>query len=198
MSIRQTMKVRGGAAAVAMAAALTLTLAGCGGGDDGKQPDKAGQSSAAKPQGGGSASPNADETPGDDQVLATVRGREGTVLTISSASRDAGGFITINGQIKNTGDKTFVDTAPWRGNEEAVVASGESVAGATLTDPVGKKRYYVLRDTDGKCLCTMGVSSIDAGQSVPFFAQFPAPPEGTAEVSFQLPTFAAATVKISG
>ncbi|MFJ6936884.1 hypothetical protein [Streptomyces sp. NPDC101132] len=198
MSIRQTMKVRGGAAAVAMAAALTLTLAGCGGGDDGKQPDKAGQSSAAKPQGSGEKSPDAENTPDQSQVLATAKGDGGVELIINSANRDQGGFLTVSGSIKNSASENYNGTSAWRGNEEGVSASGDSVAGAMLTDSVGKKRYYVLRDTDGKCLCTMGLVSIKAGQSVPFFAQFPAPPEGTAQVDFQLPTFATATIKISG
>ncbi|WP_324610636.1 hypothetical protein [Streptomyces sp. IGB124] len=118
------------------------------------------------------------------------------VLTVNSATRDAGGFLTVNGQLKNNGKESFVGTAAWRGNE--LTQSGESVAGATLVDKAGKKRYYVLRDTDGRCLCTTGISSVAAGQTVPIFVQFPAPPANTAEVEFSLPTFATAVVKISG
>ncbi|MFD4247537.1 hypothetical protein ACFWP3_39030 [Streptomyces sp. NPDC058525] len=113
-------------------------------------------------------------------------------------TRDAGGFVTINGQIKNTGNQQFVKTSAWRGAERDLSGSGESVAGATLVDKAGKKRYYVLRDTDGRCLCTTGVAGIDAGATVPFFAQFPAPPPTTTDVEFSLPTFATAAVKISG
>ncbi|MEU9146160.1 hypothetical protein [Streptomyces sp. NPDC048349] len=118
------------------------------------------------------------------------------VLTIHSAAREAGGFLTVNGSLKNTGTAAFVNTTAWRGNE--LTSSGTSVAGVTLIDKAGKKRYYVLRDTDGRCLCTTGVSTIEAGQSVAFFAQFPAPPATTTEVDFTLPTFATATLKISG
>ncbi|WP_256987936.1 hypothetical protein [Streptomyces sp. BR123] len=118
------------------------------------------------------------------------------VLSINSATRESGGFLTVSGQLKNTGSAAFVNTTAWRGNE--LTASGTSVAGVSLTDKVGKKRYYVLRDTDGRCLCTTGVSTIEAGQTVPFFAQFPAPPAAASEVEFNLPTFATATIKISG
>ncbi|WP_406366339.1 hypothetical protein [Streptomyces sp. NBC_01546] len=117
-------------------------------------------------------------------------------LVINSAARDAGGFLTVSGQLKNNGSQPFVGTSAWRGNE--LTSSGESVAGATLVDKAGKKRYYVLRDTDGRCLCTTGISSVAAGQTVPIFVQFPAPPANTAEVEFSLPTFATATIKISG
>ncbi|MFJ5805929.1 hypothetical protein [Streptomyces sp. NPDC093093] len=118
------------------------------------------------------------------------------VLTLNKAARDAGGFLTIEGQLKNEGGAPYVNTAPWRGNE--LNASGVSVAGVTLVDKPGKKRYYVLRDTEGRCLCTTGLAIIEAGQVIPFFAQFPAPPSSTTEVDFSLPTFATATVKISG
>ncbi|MGW7324514.1 hypothetical protein [Streptomyces sp. NPDC054845] len=193
MSVRRSTH---GKAAVGMVAALALALTGCGG--DGKS-DKPAGSTAVKPPGSAGASPSGaakTEAPPASQILATVNGEGGMVLTINRAGRDAGGFLTIEGQLKNTGGTPYVNTAPWRGNE--LNASGVSVAGVTLVDKAGKKRYYVLRDTDGRCLCTTGLNIIDAGQTVPFFAQFPAPPASATEVDFSLPTFATATVKISG
>ncbi|WTH61301.1 hypothetical protein OHA89_14600 [Streptomyces sp. NBC_01546] len=195
MSMRHTVKARGGAA-VAVAAVLALTLAGCGG-DDGN--DKGVQQPSATPsQGAGSQtpSPSKSQSSTPTQVIATVEGANGMALVINSAARDAGGFLTVSGQLKNNGSQPFVGTSAWRGNE--LTSSGESVAGATLVDKAGKKRYYVLRDTDGRCLCTTGISSVAAGQTVPIFVQFPAPPANTAEVEFSLPTFATATIKISG
>ncbi|MFD0268711.1 hypothetical protein ACFVGY_19395 [Streptomyces sp. NPDC127106] len=195
MSTRHSAKIRGGAAA-ALAVALAITVAGCGGGDDSKA--KSAQDPSSKPQGDApksqapSGSPKATPT----EVLATVNGEAGMTLTINRAAREAGGFLTVEGQLKNTGTAPYVNTAPWRGNE--LNSSGVSVAGVTLVDKAGKKRYYVLRDTDGRCLCTTGLAIIEAGQSVPFFAQFPAPPTATSEVELSLPTFATATIKISG
>lgn len=195
MSIRDTVKVRGGAA-VAVAAVMALTLAGCGGGDDAKSKDSQ-QPSAPQSQGTGSqTAPSQGQSSAPPQVIATADGANGMVLTINSATRDAGGFLTVNGQLKNNGKESFVGTAAWRGNE--LTQSGESVAGATLVDKAAKKRYYVLRDTDGRCLCTTGISSVGAGQTVPIFIQFPAPPANTTEVEFSLPTFATAVVKVSG
>lgn len=195
MSIRHTVKVRRGAAA-AVAAALVLALAACGGEGEKKAPqsppagDKA-SASTTPSTGGSSSQPSA-----PPQVLATVNGESGIVLTVNSVARDAAGFVTVSGQIKNTGEKAFGNTAAWRGNE--LNASGVSIAGVTLVDKAGKKRYYVLRDTEGRCLCTTGVVIIEAGQSVPFFAQFPAPPTSTTEVDFNFPTFASTPLKISG
>lgn len=193
MSVRRAPR---GKAVAGMAAALALVLTGCGGDE---KPDKPAGSTVSKPQGSDGASPSGaakSETPAVTQVLTTVNGEGGMVLTINKAARDAGGFLTIEGQLKNTGSAPYVNTAPWRGNE--LNSSGVSVAGVTLVDKLGKKRYYVLRDTDGRCLCTTGLNIIDPSQTVPFFAQFPAPPPTTAEVDFSLPTFATATVKLSG
>ncbi|MFE2272411.1 hypothetical protein ACFXB4_24630 [Streptomyces lavendulae] len=196
MSIRRTVKVSGGTAG-AIVAVLALALTGCGGGGggDAKAPAK---SDSPKSQGAGNQAPvpSAGQSTEPTEVIATLNGQAGMTLLINSVRRDAGGFVTVNGQIKNTGSEAFTHTADWRGIE--LKGSGESVAGATLVDKAGKKRYYVLRDTESRCLCTTGVSSVDPGQVVPFFAQFPAPPASTTEVEFSLPTFATATVKISG
>ncbi|GLX17832.1 hypothetical protein [Streptomyces lavendulae] len=195
MSTRHSVKVRGGVAAVA-AVVLAITVAGCGGGDD--KPKAAPGPSPAKSQGDSSKpqAPSGEPKPAPTEVLATVNGEQGMTLTINSAVRDAGGFLTISGQLKNTGSQAFGSTAAWRGNE--LNSSGSSVAGVTLVDKAGKKRYYVLRDTEGRCLCTTGLTIIEAGQTVPFFAQFPVPPTSTNQVDFNMPTFATATVKLSG
>ncbi|MFF0486375.1 hypothetical protein [Streptomyces sp. NPDC004435] len=78
-----------------------------------------------------------------------------------------------------------------------MVKHGTSLGGATLVDSVGKKRYYVLRDTDGRPLTTTNLDSLGPGKSTAVFMQFPAPPASTTEVSFQLPTFEPATLKLS-
>ncbi|WP_404957013.1 hypothetical protein [Streptomyces sp. 147326] len=195
MSIRRMVKVRGGMAVVS-AAVMALTLAGCGG--DSNKPKDPQKSSTPQSQGSGSQNPAPSASQGSEptEVIATLNGQEGMTLLINSARRDPGGFLTVTGQIKNTGSQSYKDTVAWRGIE--LKGTGESVAGATLVDKAGKKRYYVLRDTESRCLCTTGVSSVDAGQVIPFFAQFPAPPASTTEVEFSLPTFATAAVKISG
>lgn len=194
MSIRHLVKARGGAAAV-VAVVFAVTLAGCGG--EGKQkPPQQSSAPQSKDSGSPAPAPSAEKSSEPAKILATVEGASGMSLVINSMQRDPGGFLTVNGQIKNTGSESFAGTSAWRGIE--LKGTGESVAGATLVDKAGKKRYYVLRDTEARCLCTTGISSVGPGQVIPFFAQFPAPPPSTGEVEFSLPTFATATVKISG
>ncbi|GGJ09301.1 hypothetical protein [Streptomyces brasiliensis] len=193
MSIRFTAKARRGLVALTVATGLALGVAGCGGGGgDDKKPDAS--ASASKADG---SDPSAQEGQ-SDTPLAELKGSDGLLLQITSAQRDSGGFVTVNATLNNDGDHSVVVPSALSGNETEIVRNGRSLGGATLVDPQGKKRYYVLRDTEGRPLTTTGFSTLKAGDSLPVFMQFPAPPSGTAEVDFQLPTFAAAPIKISG
>ncbi|WP_180686941.1 hypothetical protein [Streptomyces gossypiisoli] len=192
MSVRFTTKVRRGMVALTVAAGLALGVAGCGSGGDDKKPES---STPASKDGG--SNPSAQEGQ-SEEPLAEAKGPDGLVLKITSAERDSGGFVTVNAELKNDGSKTSVISSQLSGTETEIMRNGQSFGGATLVDSQGKKRYYVLRDTDGRPLTTTGLTTVKAGETAPIFMQFPAPPASTTEVSFQLPTFAAATITISG
>ncbi|SDN31239.1 hypothetical protein [Actinacidiphila guanduensis] len=181
--------------AVTLVAAAAITLTACGGGGGGSD-DKPSASSntTVKASSGskGGATPSATPT----QVLAQMKGAQGITITINSAVRDSSGFVTVQGVLTNDSSDIY-DANELRGNETALVASGASVAGAVLVDEAGKKRYYVLRDTDGRCLCTMGLEDIEPQASRPFFAQFPSPPPTTTSVEFELPTMPPAKISLS-
>ncbi|MEW2259317.1 hypothetical protein [Streptomyces sp. NPDC047869] len=194
MSIRFTGKANRGVVAMTVAAGLALGAAGCGGGG-GDDPKKSEHSTSAAASGGSNASAQEGQS---NESLAELKGSDGLFLQISSAQRDAGGFVTVNGALRNDGAKNLVIPSALSGNETEIIRNGRSLGGATLVDPQGKKRYYVLRDTDGRPLTTTGFSTLKPGDDLAVFMQFPAPPEGTSEVDFQLPTFPAATIKISG
>ncbi|MGW7383278.1 hypothetical protein [Streptomyces sp. NPDC054794] len=193
MSDRFTAKARRGMVALTVAAGLAIGVAGCGGGggDDGKKPEAS--ASASK----GGTNPSAQQ--GQAKApLAELKGPNGLLLQITSAERDTGGFVTVNGTLKNDGGNTITIPAQLSGNETEIIRNGHSLGGATLVDSKGKKRYYVLRDTEGRPLTTTGLSTIKSGETVPVFMQFPAPPADTSDVSFQLPMFASADITISG
>ncbi|MFI1162522.1 hypothetical protein ACH4UM_02685 [Streptomyces sp. NPDC020801] len=193
MSIRFTAKAHRRVIALTVAAGLALGVAGCGGGGgDDKKPDAS--ASASKDSG---SKPSAQE--GKSQTpLAELKGANGLLLQISSAQRDSGGFVTVNGQFKNDGSQSQVIPAELRGDETEILKHGTSLGGATLVDSQAKKRYYVLRDTDGRPLTTTGLTTIEAGQTIPVFMQFPSPPSSTTDVTLQLPTFSSGNIKISG
>ncbi|MCX5087194.1 MULTISPECIES: hypothetical protein [unclassified Streptomyces] len=180
-------------AALAITTGLVLTMAGCGGGDDGKAESK---SSATPKQTSGQGDEKPSTAPSSEQTLAEVKSN-GITLTVTSAARDQGGFLTLSGKVTNGGGKFWI-AADWRGDERELSKNGSSLAGASVVDKAGKKKYLILRDTQGRCLCTkFEGGGVDAGQSADWYAQFPAPPEGTTKVDFQVGDMPPAPVEIS-
>ncbi|MEW1681258.1 hypothetical protein [Streptomyces sp. NPDC093594] len=194
MSVRFTTKARTGAVALVVAAGLALGVTGCGGGGDGE--DGKPKTSASASKGNGGPDPSTQE--GADEVLTELRGEGGLILKITSATRDAGGFVTLNGELKNDSAQPARVSLRAAGVETEILRHGPSLGGATLVDSASKKRYYVLRDTEGRPLTTTNMPRLKAGESIPVFMQFPAPPADTSEVTFQLPSFASGTIQISG
>ncbi|MEU4921764.1 hypothetical protein AB0G29_20710 [Streptomyces parvus] len=205
MSMRRTTTTRRAMAAVGMTAALAFALAGCGddGGDKPGNEGSSAPSAPASPSAEDKGEPQQEDTAAGENVdpdvkLAETRGQGGLVLVVNEVKRDSGGFLTVQGAITNEGDQART-TSGWAGSEVNIVNKNpNSVAGATLVDKAGKKRYYVLRDTDSRCLCTTAITSLAPGKTAPIFMQFPAPPQDTTEVDFNLPTFATTSLKISG
>ncbi|MFE9763195.1 hypothetical protein ACFYPC_01465 [Streptomyces sp. NPDC005808] len=196
MGIRQTMKGRRALSAVAITAGLLLTVAGCGGGDDGDS-DKGAPTPSTSATSGSSDGGNAEsKTPEPETVLAEVKGENGLVLAITSAQRDEGGFVTVEGTVtNNTGDGWIAGT--WRGDESELAKNGASMAGASLIDQKGKKKYLVLRDTSGRCLCTQFSGGLTQGATTQWFAQFPAPPADTTAVDFLVGAMPPASIELT-
>jgi hypothetical protein len=187
--------------AVALGAALVVAVASCGGGgDDGGGSDDGNGETSQTPAGneGDTGSDGEDEgsepEESEEEPLAEVTGGEELTLTITSAERESGGFLTVEGTLYNGGDETFFDLN-WTGPETELAENGFSMAGATLTVPEEAQRYLILRDTTGRCLCTGFGAGIDPGATVSWFAQFPEP-ERTAEAEFQVGNLPPATIVI--
>ncbi|MEU2241595.1 hypothetical protein ABZ572_19570 [Streptomyces sp. NPDC018338] len=193
MSVQYVMNRRKSVAVVAVASAALL-VGGCGA-EEKPKADKPVATTAAPQQGEATQGSQPAEEP--TETLAVLKGQKGLELTINSTERDAGGFLTIKGRLSNTSGSAVVLSSKMRGDETEVVKHGNSLGGATLVDSAGKKRYYVLRDTDGRPLTTSALDSLGPNKSTAVFMQFPAPPASTTEVSFQLPTFEPATLKLS-
>ncbi|MGB8943923.1 MAG: hypothetical protein WCD21_27395 [Streptomyces sp.] len=197
MNIRHAIKTRRAMTAVAITTGLVLTVSGCGGGGDDDKPksEKSASSSGGK-EDSGDEQDKEPQQPAEDTTLAEVKGEGGLTLKVTSAKRDEGGFLTVEGTVTNGGSKPWV-AASWRGDEKELTKNGGSIAGASLVDTEGKKKYLILRDTEGRCLCTRFTGGVLSGQSVDWFAQFPAPPAETNKVAFQVGAMPPASIEIS-
>lgn len=173
---------------------FSLLVTACSGGgeepsDSSTGSDTASSSDSQKGQGNDSGAVDTDE------VVAEIGGSDGVSVAVHSVVRDEGGFVTVNATLQNDGEDVF-DPVRLR-SDEVSIKSQSDISGVSLVDKEGKKRYMVLRDTDGQCLCTTDIPLIQSGDSRPIFAQFPAPPSSVTEVEFQIPTMTPATVELS-
>lgn len=197
---------------VALGAVLVVLVASCGGfGDDGGGADDGGngqptQSGASDGEGGseggsageGDSGGGGEEPTGEPgEPLAEVTGGEDLTLTVTKAERESGGFLTVEGNLHNGGSDMFFDLA-WAGDESELAENGFSMAGASLVaiEEGQGRRYLILRDTEGRCLCTLFGNGIDDGATVTWFAQFPAPDPAVTQVQFQVGDLPPATVEI--
>ncbi|ARF57177.1 hypothetical protein [Streptomyces gilvosporeus] len=194
MSMQRTARRRTAAAALVLAAGLAFGAVGCGT-DSGPA---TGTAKKPQPPAGSHSSPATAPAADSSKVIAVLRGKKGMVLTLNSAVRDSGGFVTVQGVLKNTSSEPFSESSAWRGDETEMQQHGNHLGGATLIDVKERKRYYVLRDTEGRPLATTGIRIIKPGETLPVFMQFPSPPTSTADVEFQLPTFPTADIEITG
>jgi hypothetical protein len=195
MKIRRTMKARSAMTAVAVTTGLALAVAGCSGGGDDEPDSKSSSEPSDEKQGGDGGEDSGSD--GDDDVLAQVKGGKDITLTVTSARRDEGGFVSVTGTVTNGGGGLWTGIE-WKSDEaELAMKNPNSVAAAKLVDKAGKKRYYILRDTEGRCLCTTFKGGLQSNASATWYAQFPAPPKGNDKVDFEIADMPPASITIS-
>jgi hypothetical protein len=56
-------------------------------------------------------------------------------------------------------------------------------------DSAGKKKYFVVRDTENHCLCSRDVKDLSPGARTNLWAKFPAPPDDVQKISVVIPHF---------
>ena len=64
-----------------------------------------------------------------------------------------------------------------------------NIGGVHLIDPVGKKKYLVVRDSQGNCDCSKGLKDLAIKQRVNVWARFPAPPDNVDKIVVVVPHF---------
>lgn len=123
-------------------------------------------------------------------AIATADGETpGIRIEITELSRSSGETVTLKFRIVNdSGDKANPNQ----------LMGGYEAKEVHLIDAAGKKKYLVIKDSDGKCVCSGGlVSQLDSGKSMNLWARFPAPPAEVKEVSVVFPSFIPADAPIA-
>jgi hypothetical protein len=135
------------------------------------------------------AAPTAAPAAAGAAAIATAEGETpGVRAEVTELKRTSGGTVSLKFAMINDSDKavsfgyTFVDPA-----HEIVDFGG--IGGLHLIDPVGKKKYFVARDSENKCVCSQKVHDISKGSRANLWAKFPAPPDDVPRISIVIPHF---------
>jgi hypothetical protein len=109
----------------------------------------------------------------------------GISIVIQDLKRDESNSVTLRFQVVNDSGKFFHPGCKWR---EASNRACEEIGGVHLIDNANKKKYLVVRDSTGKCVCSV-VQQIKAGARSNMWAKFAAPPAGVEKVTVVVPDF---------
>ncbi|HWS72646.1 MAG TPA: hypothetical protein VN605_11055 [Thermoanaerobaculia bacterium] len=121
--------------------------------------------------------------------IATAEGETaGVTAVVKELKRASGDIVSLKLVITNGSGKQ-ISTGYEFGDPDKAIADFGSIGGVQLIDPVGRKKYFVARDADGKCICSRGLKDIAAGASINTWAKFPAPPADVQKISIVIPHF---------
>jgi hypothetical protein len=162
---------------------------------------------SASPASGGSLSANAATTPASNvapaaaapaaappaaagpAAIASADGEtSGVRAEVTEFKRTSGGTVSLKLRMINDSDKP-VSFGYHFGDPQHEITDFGGVGGIHLIDPAGKKKYFVARDTENKCVCSQKVADIPKGGRANVWAKFPAPPEEVTQLSVVIPHF---------
>jgi hypothetical protein len=123
-------------------------------------------------------------------AIATADGeKSGVRVEVTELKRSSGGTVNLKFTMINASDGPVSFDYSFVDKDHEVTDFG-GIGGVHLVDPVGKKKYFVARDSENKCLCSQKVKDIPAGSRANLWAKFPAPPDDVPKISIMVPHFA--------
>jgi hypothetical protein len=121
-------------------------------------------------------------------VLASSDGDyPGIRVEVTELKRGSGGTVTLKFAMINDSDKPFEFSSAFSqgfGDENYY-----SIAATYLLDPVKKKKHLVVRDADGKCVCSRDMPKIAPKSRANLWAKFPEPPADVQKITVVIPHF---------
>jgi hypothetical protein len=112
----------------------------------------------------------------------------GVKVVVQELKRTSGGTVSLKFTITNGSDKRVGTGYTFADKDHEALDYG-SVGGVQLVDEAGQKKYFVVRDTAGKCVCSQGVKEISEGETSSLWARFPAPPDTVQKITVIIPHF---------
>lgn len=128
-------------------------------------------------------------SPGPTPLATSDGERPGTRIEVTELKRTSGGTLSLKFAMVNDSDKSIgfgYDFA----SPDNHLKDHSTVGGITLVDPVNKKKYFVVRDSENKCVCSSGVHDLPKASRANLWAKFPAPPVNVGKITIVVPHFA--------
>ena len=123
-------------------------------------------------------------------AIATADGEKpGLRVDILELKRSSGGTVMMKFTLVNNSKDDVGFGGHWLGDSAVGDTDYKAVGAVHLIDPVGKKKYFVMRDAEQKCVCSRDLGSVAAGEKTNLWAKFPAPPADVQKVSIVVPHF---------
>ncbi len=120
--------------------------------------------------------------------LATADGeKSGVRIEVLELKRTSGDTLSLKFNLINDSAEAFdfgyALIEPGKTNDYG------SISGVNLIEGAGKKKYFVVRDTEGACLCSRGMSRVESKSRATLWAKFPAPPAEVSKITVIVPHF---------
>lgn len=119
--------------------------------------------------------------PAAAQELSGEGQTPGSKVVIRDVKRDAGGTMTLRFQLLNDGEGTL--------KTYGILGEYFMLDHVTLIDAANKKKYLVVKDSAGTCLCSELKSDVVKGSRFNLWAKFPAPPDTVKAITVIVPGF---------
>lgn len=125
--------------------------------------------------------------PAAAQAVLSAEGETPDVrIEVRELKRTDGDTVTLRLRLVNESGDEFGASCSMR--EPGKNDDCGTFSGAYLLDAANKKKYLVVRDSEGKCVCS-GVDNLADGKKMNIWATYPAPPAGVEKLTVIVPLF---------
>ena len=122
-------------------------------------------------------------------AIATADGEtSGARVEITELKRSSDNTVTLKFVMVNDSAKAIGFGYDY-GDKDNSIKDYNSIGGVTLVDSAGKKKYFVVRDTESNCLCSHGLKDLAPASRANLWAKFPAPPDDVQKIGIFIPHF---------
>jgi hypothetical protein len=105
----------------------------------------------------------------------------GSKVVVRDLKRDAAATVTLRFQLVNEGEQNF--------KTYGLLGDSYAMDKVSLIDVANKKKYLVVEDSEGVCICSEFKGEVEPGGAINLWAKYPAPPGAVKLITVLVPGF---------